>query len=96
MFSLLFLFSLLAQPTNVHFSNFCSFDNGNYNMSWMYNATTDKLYFVVQVKAVGWVGFGLASNAPTNMVDYDVAVGGVYNGTSYLKVIWYPVCGSEC
>ena len=64
-------------------------------MSWMYNATSDKLYFVVEVAAVGWVGFGLATTAPTNMTDYDVAVGGVYNGTGYLKVIWHPVCGYE-
>ena len=55
-------------------------------MSWMYNATANRLYFVVRVRTTGWVGFGLASQAPTNMTDYDVAVGGVYNGTGYLKV----------
>ena len=64
-------------------------------MSWMYNATSDKLYFVVEVAAVGWVGFGLATNAPTKMTDYDVAVRVVSNGKAYLKVIWYPFCGYE-
>ena len=53
----------------------------------MFNRTSNELYFKVQAKALGWVGFGLANDAPTNMADYDVAVGGVYdNGSCYLKV----------
>jgi hypothetical protein len=32
------------------------------------------MYFAVQAKALGWVGFGFA-NKIDNMKDYDVAVG---------------------
>ncbi|KAL9955208.1 hypothetical protein ACROYT_G036495 [Oculina patagonica] len=65
--------------------NFLSFDNGNYNMSWMFNRSMDTLHFLVQVKTTGWIGFGIASQAPNNMMGYDVAVGGVLNGAGYLK-----------
>ncbi|XP_078365473.1 uncharacterized protein LOC144649765 [Oculina patagonica] len=68
-----------------HFPDFRSYDNGNYNMSWKINRTSDRLYFKVEVKATGWVEFGLAKNVTTNMTVYDVAVGGVNNGTCYLK-----------
>lgn len=69
------------------YSKMISFNNGNYNVSWIFNASTDALQFLVKVRATGWVGFGFALNAPNNMTDYDVAVGGVLNnGTSYLQV----------
>ena len=60
---------------------------GNYNVSYYYNANSDKLEFMVQVRTTGWVGFGVAEVAPNNMSYYDVAIGGVRdNGTSYLQV----------
>lgn len=70
------------------FSNMVNLDgNGNYNVSWNFNASSDSLEFLVEVRATGWVGFGVAENAPTNMVGYDVAIGGVMaNGTGYLQV----------
>ncbi|KAL9975576.1 hypothetical protein ACROYT_G012752 [Oculina patagonica] len=78
-----FLF-LYVQPWYFPYS--CSYDNGNYNVSWTFNETSDRLYFKVEVNTTGWVGFGLANEAPTNMTDYDVAVGGVYdNGSCYLQ-----------
>jgi len=40
---------------------------------------------MVQVRATGWIGFGVAQT-PFNMLGYDVAVGGVFNGSGYLKV----------
>lgn len=69
-----------------HFANFRSLDNGNYNVSWMFNSSMDSLHFTVEVRATGWVGFGVATQAPNNMTYYDVAVGGVVNGSGYLKV----------
>ena len=60
---------------------------GNYNVSYYYNAASDKLEFMVQVRTTGWVGFGVAEVAPNMMNYYDVAIGGVTdNGTSYLQV----------
>ncbi|XP_078343057.1 uncharacterized protein LOC144628816 [Oculina patagonica] len=76
-------------PTNappVHFANFLSFNNGNYNVSWMYDNNTDRLHFVTEVMTTGWVGFGVATRAPNAMIGYDVAVGGVLSdGTGYLR-----------
>ena len=46
----------------------------------------DLLKFKLVVKATGWIAFGFARNGPSKMVDYDVAVGGVFNGQGYLKV----------
>ena len=61
-------------------------DDGKYNASWYYNGETDSLTFTVEVEATGWVGFGFAETAPTNMQGYDVGIGGVLNGTGYLMV----------
>ena len=41
---------------------------------------------MAEVRATGWVGFGFATQAPNNMENYDVAVGGVVGGEGYLKV----------
>lgn len=69
------------------FSNQLSFLGGNYNVSYNFNASSDILEFLVEVRATGWVGFGFAENAPNNMRSYDVAVGGVFpNESGYLKV----------
>ena len=46
----------------------------------------DSLHFTLEVRATGWVGFGVATQAPNSMTYYDVAVGGVVNGSGYLKV----------
>ena len=76
------------------YSNMIVLDsNGNYNVSYSYNASSDTMEFSVQVKTTGWVGFGVAENAPTNMFDYDVAIGGVSsNGTGYIQVGWLQEC----
>ncbi|XP_015760327.1 PREDICTED: uncharacterized protein LOC107339531 isoform X2 [Acropora digitifera] len=72
-----------STPTAV--SNFISLDGGNYNVSWMFNSSMDTFHFVVKVRATGWIGFGLATQAPNGMMGYDVAVSGTNNGTKYLK-----------
>ncbi len=60
----------------------------------MYDNNTDRLHFVTEVRTTGWVGFGVATQAPNNMFGYDVAVGGVLSdGTGYLAVmLFYSVC----
>ena len=52
----------------------------------MFNSSNDTLHFMVEVRATGWIGFGVATKAPNNMIGYDVAVGGVFNGSGYLNV----------
>jgi len=44
------------------------------------------LHFMVEVRATGWIGLGVATRAPNNMVGYDVAVGGVTGVSGYLQV----------
>ena len=69
--------------------NFVSFGNdSNYNVSWTFNSSTNTLHFTVTVRTTGWIAFGVANQAPTNMVGYDVAVGGVLSGSGYLRVRW--------
>ena len=71
----------------MHFANFLQLDNnGNYNVSWVYNNSMDTLHFMVEVKTTGWIGFGVATQAPNMMMNYDVAVGGVSGGAGYLWV----------
>jgi len=41
---------------------------------------------MVEVRATGWIGFGFATQAPNNMIGYDVTVGGVLTEVGYLKV----------
>ena len=62
-------------------------DNGNFKVMWMYNKSSDNLTFHLEVKAVGWVGFGFAKTAPNSMANYDVIVGSVTDaGEQYLSV----------
>ena len=65
-------------PNGTMVSN-VSFDDGNFNVSWMHNRTTDELHFAVDVNTTGWVGFGFTFT-PQNMVNYDVIVGGRASG----------------
>lgn len=69
------------------FSNMLTLHGGNYNVSWNFNATSDTLEFLVEVRTVGWVGLGVAEAPAEAMLNYDVAIGGVLsNGTSYFEV----------
>ena len=63
-----------------------SFDGGAFKAYWSYDSLMDLLKFKLVVNATGWIAFGFARNSPSGMVDYDVAVGGVFNGQGYLKV----------
>ena len=83
-----FFGSSVPPPPEMQYTGSVSLDNGKYNASWLYKDDSDAVYFRVDVVARGWVAFALANQAPTNMVGYDAAVGGVdTNGTGYLKVI---------
>ena len=55
-------------------------------MRWTFDDQQDKLTFHVKVKTTGWVGFGFANTAPSDMQNYDVIVGGFSNGNEYLNV----------
>ena len=44
---------------------------------------------MTEVMTTGWVGFGFATRAPSGMIGYDVAVGGVADGIGYLRVMLF-------
>lgn len=80
------LFVVFAMSSDV-VSDRIVLDGGRYNVSHSFNESADTLEFLVEVRATGWVGFGFALQAPNNMQNYDVAVGGVLsNGEGYLQV----------
>ena len=66
---------------------YASFDSGdgNFMLQWTYN--NDKLIFNMTCKTTGWCAVGFTTSADgRNMVDHDIALGGVASNTSYLDV----------
>ncbi|XP_022777654.1 uncharacterized protein LOC111319088, partial [Stylophora pistillata] len=66
-------------------ATFLNLQDGNYNVSWMYNSSMDTIHFTVEVRATGWIAFGVATTAPTSMMGYDVAIGKVEGGIGSLE-----------
>ena len=85
--------TLISCSGAVQFTNFTSLNNGSYNVSWFFDNSSSMFYFKTEVRAVGWVGFGITKLKQTEqawsrntMDQYDVAIGGMKNGTAYLWV----------
>ena len=81
----------------IEYSNFSSFNGGNYTVRWKFQNETQMFYFKVEVIATGWIGFGISKLLwpkeeslqwnRQSMQDYDVIVGGMFdNNTHYYKV----------
>ena len=60
--------------------------DGNFKLHWSYS--NNKLNFNMTCKTTGWCGVGFTTSAEgKNMVNYDIAVGGVDSkNTAYLDV----------
>lgn len=59
--------------------------NGKFMISWMYNGT--KLVVNSTCQTTGWCAVGFTTTADgKGMVNYDIALGGVRNMTTYLYV----------
>ena len=81
------MFDLLGRtPVPKIYQETASFDGDGFKVYWSYNSTADSLYFKLDVAATGWVGFGFSKEMRTDMMGYDVVVGGVTNGQMYLMV----------
>ena len=66
--------------------------NGNFMLHWTYS--NNKLLFNMTCKATGWCTVGFTENpGGRDMVNYDIAAGGVSANTSYLEVSLYNVTG---
>ena len=82
---------LVCTKSSDVFSNTIILRNGNYNVTYNFNETSETFEFLVEVKATGWVIFGYGLNSSLGIMEiqsaYDLAVGGVLsNGTGYLQV----------
>ena len=65
--------------------------NGMFKLQWTYN--NGKLIFNMTCKTTGWCAMGFTTSSDgRNMVDYDIAVGGVASNTPYLDVSLSSVC----
>lgn len=62
-----------------------SFDNDRFLVFWRFDDQNDNIFIHLRVKTTGWIGFGFAETAPSNMMNYDVIVGGYSNGQGYLN-----------
>jgi len=96
---------LLVSPfsSGIEYSNSSSFNDGNYKVHWKFENETEMFYFKVEVKATGWIGFGISRLLwpkeeslqwnRKSMQSYDVVVGGMFdNKTHYFKVSLNLVC----
>lgn len=59
-----------------------------FKVCWGYNESTDIVNFALEVKTLGWVGFGFAHKIH-RMQNYDVIVGKIQNGRESLTVNLY-------
>ena len=93
-------FMLILFPCSlhvVHALNYATFSSGdgNFMLHWTYS--NNKLVFNMTCKATGWCAVGFTENpGGGGMVNYDIAAGGVDNGTSYLEVSLYIVTVLFC
>ena len=63
-----------------------SFDDGNFNVSWTHNRSTEELEFEVHANAIGYVAFGFTFT-PEDMQNYSIVVGGTNgSGQNYFNV----------
>ncbi|XP_032231382.1 DBH-like monooxygenase protein 1 [Nematostella vectensis] len=62
-----------------------------FSVHWFYNATESKFYFKVVANTTGWAGFAMTTNYQSpDMINYDIALGGMRGNTSYLNDYWSP------
>ena len=81
----------------VHALNYATFSSGdgNFMLHWTYS--NNKLVFNMTCKATGWCAVGFTTNpGGRNMVNYDIAAGGVNGMTPYLEVSLYIVTVLFC
>ena len=82
------VFVLVLLPVavrEVHADASIASGDGNFKLQWTYN--NSKLIFNMTCKTTGWCAVGFTTSADgQNMVNYDIAVGGVVSNAGYLNV----------
>ena len=83
--------SFIFLPLSVPKGSSVESANGIFKLQWTYN--NGKLTFNMTCKTAGWCAVGFTTSADgRNMVNYDIAVGGVASNTGYLDVSLLELC----
>jgi len=56
-----------------------------YNLYWRINNSTGMIYLALEVKTLGWVGFGLGESTSGSMPGADIVSGMVSNGVAQIQ-----------
>jgi len=89
-FVCVFLLQLVALQTSadlaLEHSFFAALDEDqNVNLYWNVSAEEKDIYFTVEAKTTGWIGFGISSGQG-KMEGADIVIGWVKDGKAYFKV----------
>ena len=92
-FVCVFLLQLVALQTSadlaLEHSFFAALDEEqNVNLYWNVSAEEKDIYFTVEAKTTGWIGFGISSGQG-KMKGADIVIGWVKDGKAYFKVSEY-------
>ena len=86
----LFLLNLVALPVSVDLASEHSFpaaldEDQIVNLYWSVRTEEKEIYFTVEAKTTGWIGFGISSGQG-KMEGADIVIGWVKDGKTYFKV----------
>ena len=84
----LYLASYDARILQSEFEHAVWLDNGNYKLHWRVNQTKKTITFAAEVKATGWIGFGISEKLTGRLPNSDLMIAWMKkDGTARLKVI---------
>ena len=63
-------------------------EDQNVKLYWNVNTEEKEIYFTVEAKTTGWIGFGISSGQG-KMEGADIVIGWVKDGKAYFKVSEY-------
>jgi len=86
----LFFLHLVALQTSadlaIEHSFFAALDEDqNVNLYWNVSTEEKEIYFTIEAKTTGWIGFGISSGQG-KMEGADIVIGWVKDGKTYFKV----------
>ncbi|KAK3703833.1 hypothetical protein QZH41_012443 [Actinostola sp. cb2023] len=85
MISLLFATTFASASLDTEYTNSAYLDEAEtFKLHWKIDDTKKQIWFGVQVKTLGWVGFGISAGTG-NMVGSDVVIGWVKDNKGYLE-----------
>ena len=86
--------SIASGDLATEYTNFAALDeDANIELYWSINSSESMMYFAVQAKTTGWVGFGISSGQG-KMKGADIVIGWVKDGKPFFAV--RSVCRSLC